>query len=133
MRALLALLLFSSPAFAQNEYLNNNSGHCSSASLEPYVEQRWGENIGTGTSTSGYDDDSTTVGIRLRIQLGTTCTKEFKETLMTNERLKQQFELLKLCARYQNLALGPQFEDVKRKCSDVKKKPKLPDPTPTKK
>ena len=123
-RLLIVMLLFVSPAFAQNEYLNNGSGHCSSATLEPYVEQRWGTNNPTGTSTSGYNDDNTTVGIRLRIELGTTCTKEFKETLMTNERLKQQLELLKLCARYQNLDLGSQFKDVKKMCKDVKLKKK---------
>ena len=43
---------------------------------------------------------------------------------MTNERLKQQLELLKLCARYQNLDLGSQFKDVKKMCKDVKLKKK---------
>jgi hypothetical protein len=42
--------------------------------------------------------------------------------MMTNELLKQQLEMLKLCARYQGLELGDEFAEVRRMCSDVSKK-----------
>ncbi|MGY8866594.1 MAG: hypothetical protein ACKVJK_13345 [Methylophagaceae bacterium] len=42
--------------------------------------------------------------------------------MITNELLKQQLEMLKLCGRYQDLELGDQFAEVREKCKDVKKK-----------
>ena len=117
-----AMCLISSNVLAVNEYFQNGAGHCQSATVEPYVEWRKNENIGTGTSSSGYDDDSQTFGLRLRIPIGSTCTKEYKRIMITNELLKQQLEMLKLCGRYQDLELGDQFAEVREKCKDVKKK-----------
>jgi len=116
------LCLVSTSAFGANEYFQSGSSHCESATLEPYVEWRKNENTGTGTSMSGYDDDSQTFGLRMRIPIGSTCTKEYKQIMITNELLKQQLEMLKLCARYKDLELGEQFAEVREKCKDVKKK-----------
>jgi hypothetical protein len=43
--------------------------------------------------------------------------------MLQNELLKQQLELLKMCARYKDLVLGPEFAEVKRMCAGVRKKP----------
>ena len=43
--------------------------------------------------------------------------------MLQNELLKQQLELLKMCARYQGLELGPEFAEVRRMCAGVQKKP----------
>ena len=124
------LALWTKPATAANEYLNSGGSHCETATLEPYAEI--GEQDGSSDGTYSNSDnnyrntnkgDNWRVGIRLRIALGSTCTKKFKETMMRNELLKQQLEMLKLCARYKGLELGPEFGEVKKMCSQVNKKP----------
>jgi hypothetical protein len=42
--------------------------------------------------------------------------------MMQNQKLKQELELLKLCGRYQELELGPQFATVREMCKGVKRK-----------
>ena len=104
-----ALALWTKPAKAANEYLNSGGSHCETATLEPYIEltDEDGNSVNSDNSYNNTSNrDSVRVGIRLRIALGSTCTKKFKETMMKNELLKQQLEMLKLCARYKGLELG---------------------------
>ena len=120
-----ALALWTKPAKAANEYLNSGGSHCETATLEPYIEltDEDGNSVNSDNSYNNTSNrDSVRVGIRLRIALGSTCTKKFKETMMKNELLKQQLEMLKLCARYKGLELGPEFGEVKKMCSQVNKK-----------
>ena len=122
--------LYSKPAKAANEYLNSGGGHCQTATLEPYAEI--GEQDGTSGNTYPNSDNNNykgtnngsnwRFGFRLNIPLGSTCTKKYKETMLQNELLKQQLEMLKLCARYKGLELGNEFAEVKRMCDGVKKK-----------
>ena len=119
------LALWTKPATAANEYLNSGGSHCETATLEPYIEltDEDGNSVNSDNSYNNTSNrDSVRVGIRLRIALGSTCTKKFKETMMRNELLKQQLEMLKLCARYKGLELGPEFSEVKKMCSQVNKK-----------
>ena len=119
-----AFAFWSKPASAANEYLNNYGSHCETATLEPYIEltDEDGNSVNSDDSYNNTSNrDSVRVGIRLRIALGSTCTKKFKETMMQNELLKQQLEMLKLCARYKGLELGPEFGEVKRMCAGVSK------------
>ena len=126
---ILAGALYSKPAQAANEYLNSGGGHCSTATLEPYAEV--GEQEGSSGNnypnsdnnnyTGTNDGSSWRFGFRLNIPLGSTCTKKYKETMLQNELLKQQLELLKMCARYKGLELGPEFGEVKRMCAGVSK------------
>jgi hypothetical protein len=109
----------SKPAQAQNEYLNYDN-HCSGITLEPYMEYSQTENMGRGSSTSGYDDNRGTIGLRLRIPLQSTCSKKYRKTMNENMLLRQQLEMLKLCGRYKDLDLGPEFALVKEKCKGVK-------------
>ena len=41
---------------------------------------------------------------------------------MQNQKLKQELELLKLCGRYKELELGPQFATVREMCKGVNRK-----------
>lgn len=116
---------------AVNEYLNDYPNHCSKGSIEFYSEMR-GEDgkykfiDGDGNvdnSYRSYDDDvNGTIGIRFRKDIGSSCTKEYKQIMHENQKLKQELELLKLCARYQDLELGYQFATVREKCKGVNKK-----------
>ena len=42
--------------------------------------------------------------------------------MMQNQKLKQELERLKLCGRYKELELGPQFATVREMCKGVNRK-----------
>ena len=111
------------PAQAQNEYLNGGS-HCSSHSLEPYMEYRLDEQLYDNSSSNNSRGNNGTLGLRYRYSFGGTCTKEYKEIMLQNERLKQELEMLKLCGKYKDLELGPEFATVREFCKDVNLKTK---------
>tara|TARA_R110000850_G_scaffold211052_2_gene337000 strand:+ start:1692 stop:2213 length:522 start_codon:yes stop_codon:yes gene_type:complete len=117
---LLSLLaLFASPAQARNDYLNSDQ-HCSGAALEPYIEYSQNTNRGAGSNVNnGYDDDRATIGIRFRFPLQSTCTKRYRGIVTENAAIRQQLELLKMCGRYKGLELGPDFTELKQKCSQI--------------
>ena len=116
--------MFVKPANAKNEYLQYDN-HCQGPTLEPYMEYSKQENVGTGTSGSGYNDDRGTVGIRLRIPLTTTCSKEYRKVFNENALLRQQLEMLKMCSRYKNLVLPDEFKEIREKCKGIKRKPEV--------
>jgi len=123
--ALLILFVISiRPADARNDYLQYDN-HCQGPTLEPYMEYSQTENIGRGSSTSGYDDDRGTVGVRLRIPLTSTCSKEYRKVFNENALLRQQLEMLKMCSRYKNLELPDEFKEIRDKCSGIKRKPEV--------
>ena len=115
-------VMFVKPSNAKNEYLQYDN-HCQGPTLEPYMEYSKQDNTGTGTSGSGYEDDRGTVGVRLRIPLTTTCSKEYRKVFNENALLRQQLEMLKMCSRYKNLELPDQFSEIKEKCAGIKRKP----------
>jgi|TARA_R110000796_G_scaffold166226_1_gene283166 hypothetical protein len=110
------------PAQAQNEYLNGGS-HCSSHSLEPYMEYRLDEQLYDNSSGNNSRGNNGTLGLRYRYSFGGTCTKEYKEIMLQNERLKQELEMLKMCGKYKDLELGEEFATVREICAGVRKKP----------
>lgn len=116
--------MFVKPANAKNEYLQYDN-HCQGPTLEPYMEYSKQENVGTGTSGSGYNDDRGTVGVRLRIPLTTTCSKEYRKVFNENALLRQQLEMLKMCSRYKNLVLPDEFKEIREKCKGIKRKPEV--------
>ena len=122
--ALALFAFFVSPAHARNDYLNSDQ-HCSGAALEPYIEYSQNTNRGTGTSLGGYNDDRATIGIRFRFPLQSTCTKRYRGIVTENAAIRQQLELLKMCGRYKGLELGPDFKELKDKCSQVWKSDEL--------
>jgi|TARA_R100001530_G_scaffold27925_2_gene22188 hypothetical protein len=123
----------STTAKAANEYLNDYPTHCSRGSIEPYVDyslsnSESGSYYTTNDSLNTFiypqgERDEYRVGLRLRWELGSTCNDTFKRTMKDNMKLKQELELLKLCGRYKNLELGPEFATVREKCKDIQPKP----------
>ena len=119
--------LLGTNAYAANEYLQGSSGHCETATLEPYAEVGEQDSTTDGlypnSNSNNYNNankgDNWRVGIRLRIALGSTCNAEYKRIMRTNALLRQQLEMLKMCARYKGLELGPEFGEVKRMCAGV--------------
>ena len=111
-----------SDAKAVNEYLNDYPSHCSKGSWELYTEVDRYDYDQRMNSSSDYFADSGKVGIRFRKEFGSTCTDPYKKMMIENMELKQELELLKLCARYSGLDLGKSFSNVREKCKDVKKK-----------
>ena len=108
-------------AFAQNEYLNG-SNHCSSHRLEPYMEYNLQEQLYDNSSSNNSRGDSGRIGLRYSFSFGGTCTTEYKNIMLENERLKQELEMLKMCGRYKDLELGEEFATVREKCKGVNKK-----------
>lgn len=127
-------LLFSTSVYSANEYLNSLQ-HCQIGTFEPYMDYTKGGDEYRPNSESAYDYDnnrvSRTIGIRLRIPFGSTCTKEYRRLVLSNELLRQQLEMLKLCARYKDLVLSDDFAEVRRMCQGVSK-PSIPKELPDK-
>lgn len=122
-------LFYSKDANAANEYLQGSNGHCSSATLEPYIEYNKSDGAEGNSNSDSYwqkynrNSDGVRVGFRISIPIGSTCTKEYKALMIKNQQLMQQLEMLKLCARYKGLTLGPEFAQVKEMCAGVSKPP----------
>jgi len=112
----------SQKALAINEYLNDYPTHCSKGSWELYTEVDRYDYDQRMNSSSDYFADSGKIGIRFRKEFGSTCTDPYKRMMIENMELKQELELLKLCGRYKELDLGPNFATVREKCKDVNKK-----------
>ena len=125
------LVLIAKPGGAVNEYLNDYGQHCSKGSIELYSDVRGADDKysyydGDGDPNNSYrnynDDFSGSVGIRWRKELGSSCTEPYKRLMMQNQKLRQELELLKLCGRYKELELGPQFATVREMCKGVNRK-----------
>jgi len=125
---ILALSVYSKDANAANEYFRGGQ-HCSSATIEPYVEYNNSDGTEGNSNSDSYwqkynrNSDGMRYGVRITIPIGSTCTKEYKALMIKNEQLMQQLEMLKLCARYKGLTLGPEFAQVKEMCAGVSKPP----------
>ena len=128
---LITVIVLSRPVVAINEYLNDYGSHCSTGSIELYSDIRGADDKytyldGDGNESNSYrqynDDASGSVGIRWRKELGSSCTDPYKRLMMQNQKLKQELELLKLCGRYKELELGPQFATVREMCKGVNRK-----------
>ena len=126
-----AVFVYCNEAKGVNEYLNDYTNHCSKGSIELYTDitgtdDKYTYLDGDGDASNsyrGYDDDVRgSVGIRYRIDLGSSCTDPYKRLMMQNQKLKQELELLKLCGRYKELELGPQFATVREMCKGVNRK-----------
>ena len=126
---LIFLCLFSSKTEAKNDYLGNSRSSCERGSIEFYTElgNSDGQSM-TDYSTSSSSDyknynDSVngTVGIRFRWPLQSTCNDDTIQLLQENNRLRQELELLSVCAKYKELELGEDFATVREMCKGVNK------------
>ena len=121
----ICLTLFAKPAYPKNEYLNNGTNTCSTGSVEASIEKEDRDNDYRHYSPSNsYDnnDENYRATIRWRHQLGSACTKEFRQVQQENMELKQQLELMKMCGRVNSnpsLAQNENFKLLVSKCTGV--------------
>ena len=130
MKLLLVVVLMAVPMIAYGQSYLGSSGHCTGPYIEPYGE--YNTNAGEDWSASGYgnyppsesrrNSDGYRFGLRFNVPLATTCTKEYRAAFIRNEQLKQQLEMLKVCARYRELELGDNFAEVREMCKGVRAK-----------
>jgi len=122
---LFVLLCFIKPAHSRNDYLNNGTNTCSTGDLSVSIEQRDYENrYRHYDPTNNYNSPSDDRSVRLTYRkfLGSACTKEFKAVQQENMELKQQLELMKMCARVNSnptLKHNPSFNLLVSKCVGV--------------
>ena len=119
-------VLYVNTVHGANEYLNGYSSQCDTARIEFYSEVGKSDSDYSNGDDNDYTSDRGTLGVRLTVPLGSPCTDEMKEIMLDNEKLKQELEMLKMCARYKDLELGPNFATVREMCKDVKSKPTKP-------
>jgi len=121
----IGLTMFAKPAYPKNEYLNNGTNTCSTGSVEASIEKEDRDNDYRHYSPSNsYDNDNENyrATIRWRHNLGSACTKEFRQVQQENMELKQQLELMKMCGRVNNnpsLAQNENFRLLVSKCMGV--------------
>ena len=119
------LALFGGPAHSKNEYLNNGTNTCSTGSIEASIEKEDRDNdYRHFNNDNSYDnnDENYRATIRWRHNLGSACTKEFKQVQQENMELKQQLELMKMCGRVNSnpsLAQNENFRLLVSKCTGV--------------
>ena len=123
--AMCLMAFFVEPAYPKNEYLNNGTNTCSTGSVEASIEKedRNGRyNHYYDTNNYNNDDENYRATIRWRHQLGSACTKEFRQVQQENMELKQQLELMKMCGRVNSnpsLANNENFKLLVSKCTGV--------------
>ena len=121
----IGLTMFAKPAYPKNEYLNNGTNTCSTGSVEASIEKedRNGRyNHYYDTNNYNNDDENYRATIRWRHQLGSACTKEFRQVQQENMELKQQLELMKMCSRvYSNPSIlqNENFRLLVSKCTGI--------------
>lgn len=86
------------------------------------MEYNLQEQLYDNSSSNNSRGDSGRIGLRYSYSFGGTCTSEYKNIMLENERLKQELEMLKVCSKYKDLKLGEQFATVREKCKGVNKK-----------
>ena len=119
------LALFGGPAHSKNEYLNNGTNTCSTGSVEASIEKEDRDNnYRHFNNDNNYDNDNENyrATVRWRHQLGSACTREFRQVQQENMELKQQLELMKMCGRVNSnpsLAQNENFRLLVSKCTGV--------------
>ena len=121
----IGLTMFAKPAYPKNEYLNNGTNTCSTGSVEASIEKEDRDNDYRHYNyDNNYENDNENyrATIRWRHQLGSACTREFRQVQQENMELKQQLELMKMCGRVNNnpsLAQNENFRLLVSKCTGV--------------
>jgi len=121
----IGLTMFAKPAYPKNEYLNNGTNTCSTGSVEASIEKEDRDNDYRHYNyDNNYENDNENyrATIRWRHQLGSACTKEFRQVQQENMELKQQLELMKMCGRVNSnpsLAQNENFRLLVSKCTGV--------------
>tara|TARA_R100000541_G_scaffold44709_3_gene51791 strand:- start:107 stop:754 length:648 start_codon:yes stop_codon:yes gene_type:complete len=120
-------ILWSKNAHARNDYLQGSFQQCNKGnfSIESSYDERdnsysnlYPNSINSNNNHYG-DGSSQRIGVRWTWYLGSNCTDYTQSLIQENMELAQQLELIKMCKRYNNKKLPPQFATLARKCEGV--------------
>ena len=124
---LMLAILPSKNAHARNDYLQGQFQQCNKGQFS--VDSSYNErdnshsNNYPGSASNnnyGYGDGSDRrIGVRWTWFLGSNCTDYTQSLIQQNMELAQQLELIKMCKRYNNKKLPPQFATLAKKCEGV--------------
>ena len=124
---LMLAILSSKNAHARNDYLQGQFQQCNKGQFS--VDSSYNErdssqsNNYPGSASNnnyGYGDGSDRrIGVRWTWFLGSNCTDYTQSLIQQNMELAQQLELIKMCKRYNNKKLPPQFATLAKKCEGV--------------
>jgi len=124
---LMLAILWSKNAHARNDYLQGSFQQCNKGnfSVESSYDERdnsysnrYPNSVGSNNNHYG-DGSSQRIGVRWTWYLGSNCTDYTQSLIQENMELAQQLELIKMCKRYNNKKLPPQFATLARKCEGV--------------
>ena len=119
--------LYSSMAYSRNDYLQGGFQQCNKGnfSIDSSYNERDNSNStrypgNISNNNYGYGDGSDRrIGVRWTWYLGSNCTDYTQSLIQENMELAQQLELIKMCKRYNNKKLPPQFATLAKKCEGV--------------
>ena len=124
---LMLVILPSKNAHARNDYLQGQFQQCNKGQFS--VDSSYNERDSSqsnnypgsaSNSNYGYGDGSDRrIGVRWTWFLGSNCTDYNQSLIQENMELAQQLELIKMCKRYNNKKLPPQFATLAKKCQGV--------------
>jgi len=120
-------LSLSIPVHARNDYLQGDFRQCNKGdvSIESQYSQNESGNRNTYPNSTGNNNygnnngDRKSIGVRWTWYLGSNCTDYTQGLIQENMELAQQLELIKMCKRYNNKKLPPQFATLAKKCEGV--------------
>ena len=124
---LMLAIIPSKNAHARNDYLQGSFQQCNKGnfSIESSYDERdnsysnlYPNSINSNNNHYG-DGSSQRIGVRWTWYLGSNCTDYTQSLIQENMELAQQLELIKMCKRYNNKKLPPQFATLARKCEGV--------------
>ena len=119
--------LYSSMAYSRNDYLQGSFQQCNKGqfSVDSSYNERdssQSQNYPGNISNNNYnygDGSDRRIGVRWTWFLGSNCTDYTQSLIQQNMELAQQLELIKMCKRYNNKKLPPQFATLAKKCEGV--------------
>ena len=112
---------------ARNDYLQGGFQQCNEGQFsvdssynerENGYSNRYPGNISSNNNHYG-DGSDRRIGVRWTWFLGSNCTDYTQSLIQQNMELAQQLELIKMCKRYNNKKLPPQFATLAKKCEGV--------------
>ena len=118
------MAIFMKPAQARNEYLNSYSNNCRYGDMDVRIETDKGDTDYI-YGDSDYEQENNRLSLTFRKYLGVSkkmCDEQNK-ILLENENLRQELELLKVCQRYADRPLPPQFATVEKHCKGLRARP----------
>jgi hypothetical protein len=131
MRLLLSiafLMAFATMAEARNEYLNSYSSACQYGSVDLSTSYSQDDTDYRHYSPlNNYDNFGERKELRLSFRKNLGVSKkmcdEQNKVLLENENLRQELEMLKVCNKYADRPLPPQFSTVEKHCKGLRATP----------